>query len=195
MTDFDFTTFEKTFGRVVTAFRLKLRASERDELTRTYFKILDQHAIEDVAAAGKRCVEKQRTFPKAADWLAELASSAATVCPADRRQMRVEEADELARAEALCFDDAPCYCAECVTAGVDGLPLRFVPSEFTSDELERAFNPRRGKLDVVGHWAHGEELARWYQARAAFRGLAERAPRTLADAVAAIVGREPGMEG
>jgi len=51
-------------------------------------------------------------------------------------------------------------------------------------------------VEIVGHWAHGEELARWYAARDAFFALAKRAPRTLFDAVAVIVGdREPGIEG
>lgn len=196
MTDFDFTTFEKTFERVLIVFRLKLKPSEREQLTRTYFKILDQHAIEDVVAAGKRCVEKHRTFPKAADWLAELAHVTAAVCPPDRRQMGIGEADELARAEAMRFDDGPCYCDECVAAGVDGMPRRFVPLTVDGDELERAFNPRRARVEVVGHWAHGAELARWYAARDEFRSLTRRAPRTIAAAVAMLTGeREPGMEG
>lgn len=196
MTDFDFPTFDKSFGRVVTAFRVKLRTEEREELTRTYFKILDVHAIDDVMAAGKRCVEKHRTFPKPADWLAELAATTAATCPPDRRWMRVDEADELARAASLNWEDHPCLCRECVRAGVDDRPLRFVPSDFGDDELERAFNQRRGVVEIVGHWAHGEELARWYAARDAFFHLAQRAPQTLAAAVAIIVGgREVGMEG
>ena len=199
MTDFDFATFEKAFGRVITAFRLKLQPKEREDLTRTYFKILDTHAIDDVIAAGKRCLEKLRTFPKAADWLAELAHTAAPTCPVDQRTMSVDEADELARAAALNYDDHPCLCSECCRAGVDDQALRYVPSEF-GDELERAFNPRTSRLETVGHWAHGEELARWYAARDVFFALRRRAPRTLFDALAVIVGevvdeREVGEEG
>ncbi len=200
MTDFDFLKFTQAFGRVITAFRIKLTGSEREELTRTYFKILDAHAIDDVIAAGKRCIEKMRTFPKAADWLAELAQTQTATCPPDRRTMRVDEADELARATALRYDDQPCLCAACCRAGVDDRSLRFVPSEFSPDELERAFNPRTSRVEVVGHWAHGEELARWYLARETFYGLARRAPRPLFDAVAVLVGdngreREVGEEG
>lgn len=199
MTDFDYAQFEKAFGRVLTAFRLKLSAIERDELTRTYFKILDVHRIEDVVIAGKRCIEKHRTFPKAADWLAELAPVAAT-CPPDRRVMSVVEADELTRAVAMRFEDHPCLCSECVRAGIDAQPLRYVPSLRLDEDLEQAFDARRGRLEVVGHWAHGEELAAWYRARAAFYGLAQKTPRALLSAVAVILGevvdeREPGMEG
>lgn len=197
MTDFDYEPFGAAFGRVMSAFRVKLHATEREELTRTYFTILAEHAIEDVIAAGKRCLKKHRTFPKPADWLGELAATTMPTCPPDRRVMRVEEADELARAAALNWEDQPCLCHECVRASVDDRPLRFVPTEVGEDELERAFNGRRGVVEIVGHWAHGEELARWYAAREAFYGLARKAPRTLFDAVAVIVGgnREPGMEG
>jgi hypothetical protein len=197
MTDFDFVAFEQAFARVRTAFRLKLRtAAERDDLTRTYFKILDTYAIEDVIAAGKRCIERLRVFPKPADWLAELAMRQVAACPPDRRTMHVDEADALARAAALRYEDHPCLCSACCRAGVDDRPLRFVPSTFDGDELERAFNPRTAKVEIVGHWAHGDELARWYVARAAFFALAKRAPRTLLDAVRILVGdREPGQEG
>jgi len=195
MTDFDFVPFETAFARMTSAHRLKLRPPERAELTRTYFKILDAHAIDDVLAAGTRCLGKLRTFPKAADWLAELAHTTTAVCPPDRRTMHVDEADELARAAALGYEDLPCHCRDCCESGITR-PLRFVPSTFDGDELERAFNPRRGVVEIVGHWAHGDELARWYVARDAFFALAKRAPRTLLDAVRIIVGdREPGMEG
>jgi hypothetical protein len=200
MTDFDFATFDKAFGRVITAFRLKLQAKERDDLTRTYFKILDTHAIDDVIAAGKRCLEKLRTFPKAADWLAELAHTTPAVCPTDRRSMSVDEADELARATAMRYEDHPCLCSECCRAGVDDQALRYVPTEFGPDDFERAFNPRTSRVEIVGHWAHGDELARWYAAREVFFALRRRAPRTLFDALAVIVGevvgeRIPGEEG
>lgn len=195
MTDFDFVKFEKAFGRVIVAFRVKLSPTDREDLTRTYFKILDTHAIDDVIAAGKRCIEKLRTFPKAADWLAELAHTAVPVCPADRRTMHVDEADALAAAHALRYEDHPCLCSECCRAGVDDQTLRYVPTEY-GDEYERAFNPRRGVVEIVGHWAHGEELARWYLARETFYGVARTAPRTLLQAVALIIGeRVPGEEG
>jgi hypothetical protein len=194
MTDFDFAPFAQAFGRLMTLFRLKLRPAERDELTRTYFKLLEPHDIADVVDAGARCAKKNRTFPKPVDWLAELAPVPAS-CPQDRRQMRADEIDALEWATAMRYQDQPCLCAECVRAGIDDQPLRYVPTEIGDDELERAFNPRNGRVEVVGHWAHGDELARWYRARAAFYATWRRAPRTLAYAVAVIVGeREPGSD-
>jgi hypothetical protein len=114
--------------------------------------------------------------------------------------MHADEADDLARATAWCFEDAPCGCVQCYAAGVTDRPLRFVPTELGPDEYERAFNLRTGKVEIVGHWAHGDELHRWYAARDVFFALRRRAPRTLFDALAVIVGevvgeREPGMEG
>jgi len=195
MTDFDFATFEKAFGRLTVAFRLKLKAPERDDLARTYFKSLDAHPIDAVIAAGKRCVEQCRVFPKVADWLHELGTADLPACPPDQRYMAVDEADALEYAAAVRYEADPCGCEACVAAGVDHRPLRFVPSTIENLGFERAFNPRRNKVEVVGHWAHGAELARWYAARAVFMTRTGKAPRALAQAVAAIIGREPGMEG
>jgi hypothetical protein len=82
-----------------------------------------------------------------------------------------------------------------MTAGVTDRELRFVPTlvEDHSRE-ERAFHPRRRRLEVTGHWAHGDELARWYVAREAFFA---RAPRRgpLARVLALVGTREPGEEG
>lgn len=43
----------------------------------------------------------------------------------------------------------PCNCLECQAAGVTDKPIRFVPA----DEFHQK-----------AHWAHGEELRRWYEA-------------------------------
>lgn len=199
MTDFDYAPFASAFGRVMTAFRLKLPATDRDELTRTYFNLLADRDLEDVMAAGQRCVKKHKTFPKPVDWLGELSrTTTAATRPSDVRAMALAEADDLARAAALRWEDQPCLCQDCVRAGVDDRPLRFVPAEVGPDvdAYERAFNARLGVVELVGHWAHGEELARWHAARDAFYALKQKAPRTLFDAVARILGdREPGMEG
>lgn len=198
MTDFDYAPFATAFSRMMIPFRLKLKATDRDELTRAYFGLLADRELEDVMAAGHRCIRKLKTFPRPVEWLGELTgTTTAAAQPSDIRAMRLEEADELARAAALRWEDHPCLCQDCVRAGVDERPLRFVPTEVgVGDELERAFNARRSVVEIVGHWAHGEELARWYAARDAFFGLARKAPRVLFDAIALIGdGREPGMEG
>lgn len=172
MTETDFGTFDRAFGRVCGAFRLKLKPSDAEELTRTYFRVLEPFPLEEVLLAGKKCLAKHRKFPPAADWIAELtAPRATTPAGADVRQMGAFELEEYERAERLRYEDEPCGCADCLQAGVDHRLLRYVPTLIGGIE-ERALNPHRKAVQVVGHWAHGEELRRWYEARDRFFALA-----------------------
>ena len=90
--------------------------------------------------------------------------------------------------------------SECQAAGVSDRPLRFVPT-LVGEEEERAFNPQRQRVEMVGHWAHGEELRRWYEAREACYALWRRAavkyPHLVGRGMAMVVTRErePGEEG
>lgn len=204
MTELDYVTFAEAFKRVISAHRLKLKPAEADELTRTYFRLLAEFEIDAVLAAGKVCLGKYRSFPKAADWLLELGPTTRRTCPEDLRHMSTAELDEFEAAARLRYQDHPCLCSNCCRAGVDDKPVRFVPS-IVGDDYERAFNPRHGRVELAGHWAHGAELARWYLARDAFFGLAGQAPHyarfvgrsALVDAIdGELVGaREPGQEG
>lgn len=209
MTETEFGTFDRAFGRVVGAYRLKLKPTEAEELTRTYFRVLEPFPLEEVLLAGKRCLTKYRRFPPAADWIAELtATAAAPAAAADVRQMGAFELEEYEHATRLRYTDQPCACAECAAAGVGDRSVRFVPTLFGGVE-ERAFNPRRKVVQVVGHWAHGEELRRWYEARDGFFALApagivrllhQRDRRSFTARVDAIFRplspeREPGEEG
>lgn len=191
MTETDYSTFERAFERVCGAFRLKLKATEAEDLTRTYFRVLETYPLDEVLLAGKKCLGKHRRFPPAADWIAELTGTDVASLPSDRRQMGSAELDEHERAQRLRYQDHPCLCSECCRAGVDEKPLRFVPTVFGDDE-ERAFNPRRKAVQIVGHWAHGEELRQWYEARDAFFAAATKFPhlRRLV-----VRDREPGEEG
>lgn len=194
MTDFDYDVFAQSLGRVMAAFpKFKLQPPKVTELTRIYFDVLKSHDIADVLQAGKACISKHKTFPAVADWLAELPRLVQR--PADARQMTVAELDEHERARQLGYEDEPCFCAECESAGVMHRPLRFVPTECL-EEFERAFNPRKGALELVGHWAHGEDLRRFYAARDGFFALKTNqntAPFVRLLALAGV--REPGEEG
>lgn len=194
MVDSDVGTFDRAFRRLSGAFRLKLKPGEFEELSKTYFKLMDAYPIEAVLKAGKTCLTTQRTFPKPADWLAELSTSHGLPAPGiDRRWMTETEMDELARAIALHYEDLPCGCVACLEAGVSHRSLRYVPTMVLDDVVERAYHSHHARVEVIGHWAHGEELARWYAARDAFYALAvrHRVPRVLQ-----LVGvREPGQEG
>ena len=192
----DFGTFERAFGRVSSAFRLKLKDTEQSDLARTYFRVLEGYRLDEVLAAGKTCLQKHRHFPRPAEWLEALASTSrgdAAACPPDRRQVSVAELEERAQAEGQQYRGAPCDCLLCQSAGVTDRELRFVPS-LMGDEEERAFNPRRHLVEIVGHWAHGEELGRWYAARDRFYLQARRATVRFPHLLR-LVDREPGQEG
>ena len=190
MIDSDFGTFERAFGRVCGAFRLRFKANEAEDLTRTYFRILEPYPLALVLLAGKQCVSVSRKFPLAADWVAAV-QALETGQPPDVRQMTTDELDEHEAAERARWEGAPCSCVACVRANVGQSPPRFVPTHATADTYERAYNPQRRQVQIVGHWVHGAELAAWYRARAACYASA---PKTFRR-VLALVSREVGVEG
>jgi hypothetical protein len=193
MIEADRGTFDRAFRRVCGVFRLRVKEAELAELSRTYFRILDTALLDDVLAAGKTCLATCRKFPKPAEWLAALPTAPVSVA-ADLRVMATPEREAYARAEALRYEDAPCGCVHCQEADVTDRPLRFVPDEVLG-VFDRAIDTERNRVVVTGHWAHGDELARWYEARDAFFA---RAPRRgpLAHVLALVGGgRDPGEEG
>ena len=192
MIDSDFGTFERAFGRVCGAFRLRFKANEAEDLTRTYFKILEPFPLDRVLLAGRNVMSVSRKFPLAADWVSAVVALTDHT-PLDVRQMTTDELDEHEAAERARWENAPCSCVACVRANVGQSPLRFVPTHATFSDDERAFNPRRHAVQIVGHWAHGEELGRWYTARARFYASAPKKFRRVLALVGA--GREPGIEG
>jgi hypothetical protein len=192
MTEADFGTFDRAFRRVVGAFRLKVKPVEVEELTRTYFRILDTAPLEDVLAAGKTCLATCHKFPKPAEWLAALPAAPVAV-HADLRVMGTTEREDYARAETLRYEDTPCGCLLCQEADITHRPLRFVPDEILG-VLDKAIDSERNRIVVTGHWARGDELARWYVARDAFFASAPRHTR-LARALLVLVSREPGEDG
>lgn len=206
MTETDYGVFESAFKRLSAAFRLNVRPGELTELSRTFFKVLEPYAIEDVLHGGRTLLESSRHMPKPADWLAMVRNGgkAAASCPPDVRHMSVSEYEEHARAAALGFEDQPCLCFECQRAGVDDRPLRYVPTLTPDGEREEhAFNPQRGVVETVGHWAHGEELRRYHEAKATFAAVLGqsrtvtglRVDRLVQLVEATTRDREPGEEG
>lgn len=192
MTDDDFDLFDESFRRLASHYRLKTRPTELADLSRTYFRLLEDHPIRAVLDAGKRWLAGNRKFPKAVDWLDTLAAGSGPNAPRDVRQMAVDELAAYADAEQRRYTADPCRCAACARAGVDDLPMRFVPTLITEDDYERAYNPQRHRMQIAGHWAHAEELRRWYDARDACYRLATNHPLAMRLVMA---GREPGQEG
>ena len=193
MTEADFQTFATAFGRMCSMFRVRLKANEAIDLTRTYFKLLEPHGLDDVLRTGRTLMETEHKLPLAVDWLDRLnrRSVQVTTTDDDLRQMTVSELEEWWQAEQHGFLGQPCLCPECVRAGVDDRPLRFVPTTFGDGVEDIAYNPRAKRRQLTGHWAHGEELRAWYQACEQFNTAAQRSclPRVI------VYDREPGEEG
>jgi len=196
MTPDDYPKFGEVFRRLAQTFRLRLKAPELEALATTYFKLLQGWTLDEVMTAGKTCLTTLKRFPQPVDWLAALPIK--TNVAADVRWMGADEAREYLRAESLHYEDNPCDCLLCQAAHVTDKPLRFVP-EFLADynQPERAFHPEKNAVVIAGHWAHGDELARWYTARDHFFSLyhrvahSARRPRVLE----LVGGRDPGQEG
>jgi hypothetical protein len=188
MTEPEFGTFDRAFRRVCGAFRLRLTLLELEELSRTYFRVLADASLEDVLTAGKTCLQTYTRFPKPAEWAAALPAPPVAVT-ADLRVMATPEREAYARAEALRYQDAPCWCVDCQDAGVTDRPLRFVPDE-VNGVLDHAIDTVRNRIVITGHWAHGDALARWYVARDAF--FACLTPTQRHKFALVYSGREPG---
>lgn len=165
MTSDDLPGFHEVFRSLQRVFPLRGSETDLDRLVADYFRSLRRFGLPDVKAAADHWLAHGTKFPKPAEWIAAVPRRPVTD---EARQMSRDEAQEHRRAELMAFEDQPCLCAECVRAGVDEKPLRFVP-EFDGDDREvKAFSPLSQRLVTAGHWAHGEELARWYDSRATF---------------------------
>lgn len=168
-----------------------LRGDDQDikAISSTYFKALRRYPIEAVRAGADQCVQRHKHFPKPAEWADAIPQRITS--DADVRQMKVLEAREHLRAAKLGYEDEPCQCQDCRAAGVDHRFLRFVP-DFTSDDCDdRVHCPIRGKIVTAGHWAHGDELRRWYIAKETFY-VAARAAGLEPER---ILSAEPGEDG
>ena len=198
MTDEDYADFERAYKRAAGAYQMRWKTGDED-VARTYFKLLKGWSLDAVLDVMRFACQTITHFPKAAELVALLDRARPRDAGSPARHMSVTEVEVHARAAALGYRDAPCNCWECVEAGVADQELRFVPEDDPNPDpdnregLQRAFNPRRGQIEPVGHWAHGHELARWYTARAAFLAGAPKRVRRSLHLVA--VGRDPGQEG
>lgn len=198
MVDADSSAFDRAFRRVLSAFRVRLASSERDELTTIYFKVLAGYELAEVLAAGLHCIQTLKKFPVPADWIEalETARSARGTRPEITcRQMTTTEVEELTAAEGARYEGAVCTCVACAESGI-ARPIRFVPTLVNGTE-DRAYHPRRQRVEIVGHWAHGAELVRWYAARDRFFDTFKRVKGTAVGRALALVvrDREPGEEG
>lgn len=166
MTDGDLGAFTEEVRRVATIFRFRASPLELTQVTHAYFKAFRSRALSAVIAGADAWITKGQRFPKPFEWLEAMPRPGAK--PANVPTLNQDEAEEWYRAERLGWEDAPCACVVCTAAGVTDKPLRFVPEVDEHDRDRKVYEPIRSRTVTAGHWAHGEELVRWYVAKEKF---------------------------
>jgi hypothetical protein len=168
MIDTDQTAFGVTFLKLRNVFNLRGEKADVREAMQAYFKVLRRYPLPVVEAGADAWIETGTRFPKPAEWLHAI--------PKLRRGgvlvMPDADAIEHRRAVALRYQDEPCGCHLCRKAGVSHRFLRYVPDTDADDRDVRMLLD--GTQVTRGHWAHGEELRRWYAARDHFLSLKEK---------------------
>lgn len=155
--------FMATFRSLVRVFPLRGDEHEINDVGASYFKALRKFTLSQIQTGSDRCVQQLKRFPRPAEWIDLIPRRTDTP---EIQGMSEPDAKEHRRAEGLRYRDQACSCRGCRDAEVSDKPIRFVP------DLDRDGNERRvrdgERIVVAGHWAHGQELARWYQAKADF---------------------------
>jgi hypothetical protein len=197
MSPVDLPAFLETFRAVAATFNVR---RDEDTLGEVYFKALQPFPLRDVQAGADRCTAFLKRFPKPVEWKEQIPRPTAPGIP----ELGSFEAADYLEAESCFFEMPPCRCAACVQAGVSMRPIRYMPDE---DEVKVRVGAR---VVLRGHWAHGDELRRWYAAKEAFwakaRSLGYKsqllnppdrpaATRKKTRGLVAVADREPGEEG
>ena len=151
----DLPAFMDTFRTVAATFNVR---RDEDTLGEVYFKALQSFPLRQVQAGGERCTACLKRFPKPVEWKELIPRPGPVGIP----ELSSLEAREFLEAEACFYECPPCRCEACQRAGVTDQPLRYVPDD---DERKARIGE---KVIRRGHWAHGDELRRWYVAKETF---------------------------
>jgi hypothetical protein len=172
--DGDLFAFLAIFRDLLQMFPKRLDDSDVDKLAKGYFAALRRFTIPQIQAGADVWVQRGKFFPKPAEWRESIPRtvSAATALV----ELGGADAAEYLDAERKAWEGEPCDCRACRDAGVSHRFLRYVPESDENGIEARGLISTR--TVVRGHWAHGEELARWYVAKekfwADFRALVTR---------------------
>lgn len=163
MMDVDLFEFNLVFSDVRRVFPLRADDTETKQLMNSYFQAFRRYPLGQVRAGAESWVAHGKRFPKPAEWIDAIPrAGVGQRLP----ELTALEASDYQAAEARAYDGDPCWCVACREAGVDHRFLRFVPD---TDREGIVIKARIGDRQVYrGHWAHGFELHRWYQARDQF---------------------------
>lgn len=134
-----------------------------------YFDVLRAYPIEAVQSSYESLRRKMKKWPVPADWLEALPPFGST----GRLPMLTPQELALnAEAERLGYEAAAvCGCPVCREAYC-AQPPRYVPQlDRDGCVIERRHPDKIGRAVLLGRWIHGQELRRWYSARAEFYAL------------------------
>ncbi len=149
----------------------KMDDAERAQVLSAYFRALRAYDLSVVKAGADAVAIRARHFPTPAEWIDAMPRR--SVHSADVPVMFEQKAQTWRAAEAVYWERDPCACEACVAAGVDWKPGRFVPEFDGYDSERKVFDQGRGRIVTAGHWAHGAELAGYYEARSAYLSAAD----------------------
>ena len=155
--------FQSLIKRVAAVFRVRTDTEDFKGLASSYFRALSKSDLGDLERGADAWIATGERFPKPHEWVKAI--------PRPERVYRVmtdTQAREWHRAERLGWEDEPCACLDCKAAQVEWKPIRFVPDVTDYEDVVLMKDPIRDKIQTAGHWAHGEELKRWYAAKGAF---------------------------
>lgn len=163
MTDSELFAFKEIFDDVRAVFPLRGDDEEITRIMGQYFRALRRFHLHQVRTGAENCVRAMRKFPRPAEWIDGIPKYAAS---REITELTPAQAREWIQAELKRWEGEPCSCSLCQEAGVTHRFTRFVP-EFDADD--RDLRARIGERIITrGHWAHGDELKRYYAARDEF---------------------------
>lgn len=164
MIEADYEAFGNEFRRLSSALdRFPPRGDELATKVDAYFHALKKYPLSEVVLKADKWLETEKKFPAPAEWAGVIVRRSVplpTLTDAESREYR--------DAEKRRWEGEPCNCASCFQAGVNEKPIRFVPDLTRDERDDAALDPVTNRLVCRGHWAHGWELARWYEAKANF---------------------------
>jgi hypothetical protein len=165
MTDQDLNGFQAVLRRLAAVFRVRTDTEDFRALGSSYFRALSGCSLGDLERGADVWIGSQQKFPKPQEWRMVIPHQS------HDRVLSDTASREHSRAEALHWQSADlCHCEQCVKAGVDHKPLRYVPNE----PQEPVRHGLTGRPTLAGHWAHGAELARWYAGKVQFYAQHEK---------------------
>lgn len=172
MTDAEMFQFLDIFRSVVRVFPLRGDEHEIRDVGASYFKAFRRYPLRDIQAGADTWISSGKKFPKPAEWIESIPRRVSLPLST----LNESETREHRHAEALGYEDAPCECVDCLKAEVSEKPIRFVPDVTDYADEVRVIDAY-GRVVCAGHWAHGFELLRWYQARGDFwNAMVEKFP-------------------